>query len=60
MADRELMYFNGPGRGECIRLILHAGSVSFKDTRGWFQIQTGLYLLDAQKNEGKSNECVSI
>jgi len=31
--DLELIYFNGPGRGELTRLALHAGGVPFKDTR---------------------------
>lgn len=31
--DIELIYFNGPGRGELARLCLHAGGVEFKDNR---------------------------
>lgn len=31
--ELELIYFNGPGRGELTRLALHAGGVAFKDTR---------------------------
>lgn len=31
--ELELMYFDGPGRGELTRLALHAGGVAFKDTR---------------------------
>ena len=29
----ELVYFNGPGRGELPRLCLHAGGIAFKDTK---------------------------
>eukprot|EP00039_Didymoeca_costata_P006430 m.90085 g.90085 ORF g.90085 m.90085 type:complete len:743 (+) comp13255_c0_seq6:75-2303(+) len=31
--DIELIYFDGPGRGELTRLVLNCGNISFKDTR---------------------------
>mmetsp|Transcript_4499 Transcript_4499/g.10761 ORF Transcript_4499/g.10761 Transcript_4499/m.10761 type:complete len:211 (+) Transcript_4499:68-700(+) len=33
MSDLEFLYFDGPGRGNLARMALHAGKVSFKDTR---------------------------
>ena len=33
----ELIYFDGPGRGELVRLILHAGGVVFRDRRITFR-----------------------
>lgn len=48
-----LMYFNGPGRAELSRLILHAGGVEFEDRRLTFEEFGKLKFDDSQFGPGQ-------